>query len=73
MEKKLGREVLEWVLLLLLAWVISSLVRVYVFDTRIVPTGSMLPTIQLDDRLIVDKLFFKTGGHCGLSRSCGGE
>lgn len=59
MEKKLGREVLEWALLLLLAWVISSLVRVYILDTRIVPTGSMLPTIQLEDRLIVDKLFFK--------------
>lgn len=61
MEKKLWREVLEWALLLLLAWVISSLVRAYVLDTRIVPTGSMIPTIQLQDRLIVDKLFFKFG------------
>ena len=59
MERKLWREVLEWALLLLLAWVVSSLVRWYVIDTRIVPTGSMIPTIQLQDRLIVDKLFFK--------------
>lgn len=59
MDKKIVREVLEWVLLLLLAWIISSLVRVYILDTRLVPTGSMLPTIQLEDRLIVDKLFFK--------------
>lgn len=29
-------------------------------DTRIVPTGSMLPTIQLQDRLIVDRIFYKS-------------
>ena len=59
MEKKLWREIIEWVLLLLLAWVISLVIRAYVLDTRIVPTGSMIPTIQLQDRLLVDKLFFK--------------
>jgi len=29
-----------------------------VADARVVPTGSMLPTIQLQDRLIVDKISY---------------
>jgi len=30
-----------------------------VVEASIIPTGSMLPTIQLQDRVIVDKLLFK--------------
>ena len=34
------------------------LLRSYAFEAFIVPTGSMLPTIQHHDRILVDKLFF---------------
>ncbi|MDR3288463.1 MAG: signal peptidase I [Peptococcaceae bacterium] len=51
------KQLLSWVALIFVAWIISLVIRLYVFDVRIVPTGSMLPTIQLNDRLIVDKLF----------------
>lgn len=47
--------------LLVIALILSFIVRTFLLDTRIVPTGSMLPTIQLNDRIIVDKLMFKFG------------
>lgn len=53
------KQIVYWVGLILLAWVISLVIRTYLIDTRVVPTGSMLPTIQIDDRLIVDKIYFK--------------
>lgn len=49
----------EWVIIIVIAFVLSIFIRNYLIDTRIVPTGSMLPTIQLQDRLIVDRVFYK--------------
>lgn len=49
----------EWVIIIAVAFVLSIILRNYVVDTRIVPTGSMLPTIQLQDRLIVDRVYYK--------------
>lgn len=57
--KKYVRTILEWAGLIIVAWLISFAIRTFVFDTRIVPTGSMLPTIQLQDRVIFDKLFYR--------------
>lgn len=57
--KKYIRTILEWGLLILIAWVLSFGIRTFVIDTRIVPTGSMLPTIQLQDRLVFDKVLYK--------------
>ncbi|MEM5819174.1 MAG: signal peptidase I, partial [Desulfitobacterium hafniense] len=57
--KKYLRTILEWGILIVVAWVLSFGIRTYLIDTRIVPTGSMLPTIQLQDRLIFDKVFYK--------------
>lgn len=50
---------MEWVVIIAVAFVLSLVIRNFVIDTRIVPTGSMLPTIQLQDRLIVDRIFYK--------------
>ncbi|NLI91919.1 MAG: signal peptidase I [Peptococcaceae bacterium] len=57
--KGILKSLLEWVIIIAVAFVLSIVIRNYVVDTRIVPTGSMLPTIQLQDRLIVDRLFYK--------------
>ncbi|MDA8228852.1 MAG: signal peptidase I [Desulfitobacterium hafniense] len=56
------KSILEWAGLLVFALILSMVVRTFLLDTRIVPTGSMLPTIKLQDRLIVDKLAFKFNG-----------
>lgn len=50
---------LELVEILAIALILSFVVRTFLLDSRIVPSGSMLPTIQLQDRLMVDKLVFK--------------
>jgi signal peptidase I len=60
--KKLLRTGVEWLGLLVAALLLTLLIRTFVIDNRIVPTGSMLPTIQLNDRLFVDKLFYKMQG-----------
>ncbi len=58
-EKSTGRVILEIVEIVAIAFVLSWVLRTFVIEARVVPTGSMLPTIQLQDRLIVDKFFFK--------------
>jgi len=50
------RHVVEWIAVLLVAVVASFVIRVYVVQTFEVPSGSMLPTLQVGDRLIVDKI-----------------
>ena len=54
---------LELLEIVLIAFALSWVLRTYVIEARKIPTGSMLPTIQLDDRVIVDKFFFKYFGH----------
>jgi signal peptidase I len=46
----------EWGPSLLIAIVISFLFNTYVAQAMKVPTESMVPTIQVDDRLIVEKM-----------------
>ena len=50
------RRILEWFFILLIAALASFAIRSYAFQVFQVPTGSMLPTLQLNDRIVVDKL-----------------
>lgn len=58
-EKSTLRYVLELIEIVIIAFALSWLIRTYILEARVIPTGSMLPTIQLEDRVIVDKFFFK--------------
>ena len=42
-----------------LALIISFTLQNFLLEPRIVPTGSMLPTIQIDQRILVNKLAYK--------------
>jgi len=55
--------IFELVEIVLIAFALSWVLRTYVIEARKIPTGSMLPTIQLEDRVIVDKFFFKYFDH----------
>ncbi|MEZ0536935.1 signal peptidase I [Caldicellulosiruptoraceae bacterium PP1] len=57
-SKKIIKEVLDWVAWIGGALIIALILRTYVFSLVIVPTGSMLNTIQLNDRLFVYKLSY---------------
>ncbi len=54
--QKAKHEAWEWTKAFVIAFVIAIAVKLYVLDTMVVPTGSMLPTIQLNDRMFVDKI-----------------
>ncbi len=51
----------EVISIIVIAFVLAMILRTYVVEGRIIPTGSMLPTIQLQDRVMVNKFiyFFK--------------
>lgn len=52
------RRVTEWVGIALVALVLALGIRTFVFQAFFVPSGSMIPTLQLYDRILVQKLFF---------------
>ncbi|WP_026485699.1 signal peptidase I [Caldanaerobius polysaccharolyticus] len=58
-DSNLMKEVLSWVWTILLAFLIALFIRTYVFELVDVPTGSMLNTIQLDDKLVVIKFIYR--------------
>jgi signal peptidase I len=54
--KSRQRAIAEWVVIVVVAVVASLIIRTFVFETYFVPSGSMIPTLQIGDRIIVDKL-----------------
>lgn len=53
------KNMVEWALTFAGAIAFFFFIRTYVVDARVVPTGSMIPTIQLQERVVVDRLFYK--------------
>jgi signal peptidase I len=54
--KRRRRATLEWALIVVVAVVASFVVRTFLFQTYVIPSGSMEPTLMIGDRIIVDKL-----------------
>lgn len=52
------RRVVEWVVVAACALLVALALRAFVVQTFYVPSGSMLPTLQIGDRMLVDKLPF---------------
>jgi signal peptidase I len=50
------RNILEWVVVIGGAVIVTILLRTFAFQTFYIPSGSMLPTLQIGDRIIVNKL-----------------
>ena len=57
-----GVWLLETVLLVGLAFILAFVIRNYLIEPYRVPTGSMLPTIQLQDHILANKAVFLLGG-----------
>lgn len=49
----------ETVSIILIAFVLAMILRSFVIEGRIIPTGSMLPTLQLQDRVMVNKFIYR--------------
>ncbi len=52
---------IEWVAILVVAVLVSFLLRTFAFQTYFIPSGSMEPTLQVGDRIIVNKLAVTLG------------
>jgi len=53
------RWVIEWAVVLVVAVLLAVGVRDYVAQMFYIPSGSMLPTLQVGDRIVVDKLSYR--------------
>jgi signal peptidase I len=49
----------EWSAVVVLALVLAAGVREYALQLFYIPSGSMLPTLQIGDRIVVDKLAYR--------------
>jgi signal peptidase I len=52
------RAVVEWTIILMAVLLCTVLLRTYVVQSFYIPSGSMLPTLQIGDRIIVNKLSY---------------
>ncbi len=55
------RALLEWVIIVVLAVVVSLVMRAYVLQTFFIPSGSMEPTLLVGDRVMVSKISLDFG------------
>ena len=52
------RQVIEFIATLAVAFLVAQAVRAWVIQPYVVPTGSMLPTIQLNDQVLANKFVY---------------
>lgn len=53
-----SRTIIEWASVIIVAVLLAFLVRTFIFQTFYIPSGSMEPTLQIGDRIIVSKLSY---------------
>ena len=59
--KRRARVAIEWSVIIVVAVIVSFLMRTYVVQTFYIPSASMEPTLQIGDRIIVSKLSVNLG------------
>ncbi|MBT1248322.1 MULTISPECIES: signal peptidase I [unclassified Thermosipho (in: thermotogales)] len=59
MKKSPSKIFKDTVITLVYAIVAATIIRLFVFETMMVPTGSMIPTINIGDRLFIEKITFQ--------------
>lgn len=52
----------EWVITIVIAVVLSLVVRTYIAEARWIPSESMLPTLKVGDHLVIDKAYYRLNG-----------
>jgi signal peptidase I len=57
-RRRRHRGLIEWALIVVIAVVAAVVLRSYVIEPFSIPSGSMLPTIHIGDRVLVNKLSY---------------
>jgi signal peptidase I len=58
-ETSLARWLVETALLVALAFALAQGIKTFIVQPFVIPTGSMIPTIEIGDRVLADKLVFR--------------
>jgi len=58
LKPRRSRWIVEWLVVLLLAFGLAVVLRTFVVQTYSIPSGSMIPTLMIGDRILVDKLSY---------------
>lgn len=58
-EKKKKSSAIELLESIVIAIVLAALIRIFIFSPFYIPSGSMEPTLQINDRIIVSKLNYR--------------
>jgi signal peptidase I len=58
-SRKGARQAIEWVILIVSALVIALLIKTFLFQAFYIPSASMVPTLEIHDRVLVNKLSYK--------------
>ena len=53
------RAAVEWVVLIGAALIIAFIIKTFLFQAFYIPSGSMIPTLKIGDRVLVNKLSYK--------------
>jgi signal peptidase I len=57
-KKGLNRTVIEWVVLVVAAILIALVIKQFLFQAFYIPSRSMVPTLEVGDRVLVNKLSY---------------
>jgi signal peptidase I len=57
-KKAINRTVVEWVVLVVAAIVIALVIKTFLFQAFYIPSASMEPTLEIGDRVLVNKLSY---------------
>lgn len=61
-EQSFGRWLIETVLLVLLALILAQGIKAFILQPFVIPSGSMIPTIQEKDRVLAEKISYRFFG-----------
>lgn len=58
-KQSTGRQILETIVMIAIAFAVAQLVKTYIVQPFVVPSGSMIPTIQEQNRVLAEKITYR--------------